>query len=89
MLNVECKDRNHGGLPASCDQREAGWHVFAAAHALADAILYWRETGQDISALLEEAATPGGTSATTLAPMDAANQPCANLAASRASLTTR
>ena len=44
----------------------------AGAHALADAILYWRETGQNLSDLLEEAATPGGTSAATLAAIDAA-----------------
>lgn len=44
----------------------------AGAHALADAILYWRESGQSLSDLLHEAATPGGTSAATLAAMDAA-----------------
>jgi len=44
----------------------------AAAHAFADAILYCRESGQNVSALLQEAATPGGTSAATLAAMDAA-----------------
>jgi pyrroline-5-carboxylate reductase len=44
----------------------------AAAHAFADAILYWRECGQNVSDLLHEAATPGGTSAATLAAMDAA-----------------
>jgi pyrroline-5-carboxylate reductase len=44
----------------------------AGAHALADAILYWRESGQNLSDLLEEAATPGGTSAATLAAIDAA-----------------
>jgi pyrroline-5-carboxylate reductase len=44
----------------------------AGAHALADAILYWRESGQNLSELLHEAATPGGTSAATLAAMDRA-----------------
>lgn len=44
----------------------------AAAHALAEAILYWRESGQKLSNLLQEAATPGGTTAATLAAMDAA-----------------
>jgi pyrroline-5-carboxylate reductase len=44
----------------------------AGAHGLADAILYWRESGQNLSDLLEEVATPGGTSAATLAAMDAA-----------------
>jgi len=44
----------------------------AAAHALADAILYWRGSGESLSKLLQEAATPGGTTAATLAAMDAA-----------------
>ncbi|MGA9391129.1 MAG: NAD(P)-binding domain-containing protein [Candidatus Sulfotelmatobacter sp.] len=44
----------------------------AAAHALADAVLYWRESGQNLSDLLHESATPGGTSAATLEAMDAA-----------------
>jgi pyrroline-5-carboxylate reductase len=46
--------------------------VTAAAHALAEAILYWRESGESLSKLLQEAATPGGTTAATLAAMDAA-----------------
>lgn len=44
----------------------------AAAHALAGAILYWRESGQKLSSLIQEAATPGGTTAATLTAMDAA-----------------
>jgi pyrroline-5-carboxylate reductase len=44
--------------------------VTAAAHALADGILTWRESGISLNALLHEAATPGGISATTLASMD-------------------
>jgi pyrroline-5-carboxylate reductase len=42
----------------------------AAAHALADGILGWRESNISLDALLHEAATPGGISATTLATMD-------------------
>jgi pyrroline-5-carboxylate reductase len=42
----------------------------AAAHALADAILYWRESGEPLDALLLEAATPGGTAAATMSAMD-------------------
>lgn len=42
----------------------------AAAHALADGILAWRESGISLNTLLREAATPGGISATTLASMD-------------------
>ena len=42
----------------------------AAAHALADGILAWRESGMSLRALLHEAATPGGISAATLARMD-------------------
>lgn len=51
------------------DQKTA---LTAAAHALADAILYWRESGQKLSLLLQESATPGGTTAATLAAISAA-----------------
>jgi pyrroline-5-carboxylate reductase len=44
----------------------------AAAHALGDGILYWRESGKDLADLLHEAATPGGIAAATMAAMDAA-----------------
>jgi pyrroline-5-carboxylate reductase len=43
----------------------------AAAHALADGIFYWRESGQTLEDLLGEAATPGGIAAATMAAMDA------------------
>jgi pyrroline-5-carboxylate reductase len=42
----------------------------AAAHALADGILSWREGDIDLSDLFHEAATPGGIAATTMAAMD-------------------
>jgi pyrroline-5-carboxylate reductase len=42
----------------------------AAAHALADGILAWRESNISLDDLLHEAATPGGISAATLAIMD-------------------
>ena len=42
----------------------------AAAHALADGILYWRESGLALSELLQEAATPGGIAAATITAMD-------------------
>jgi pyrroline-5-carboxylate reductase len=42
----------------------------AAAHAFADSIFYWRQSGEDLDVLLEEAATPGGTAAATMAAMD-------------------
>jgi pyrroline-5-carboxylate reductase len=42
----------------------------AAAHALADGILAWRESSTSLDALLHEAATPGGIAAATLASMD-------------------
>jgi pyrroline-5-carboxylate reductase len=42
----------------------------AAAHALADGILAWRDSNISLDALLHEAATPGGISAATLAIMD-------------------
>ena len=43
----------------------------AAAHALSDGIVYWRESGAELSELLREAATPGGIAAATMAAMDA------------------
>ena len=44
----------------------------AAAHALADGILAWREGNISLNKLLREAATPGGISATAMASMDRA-----------------
>jgi pyrroline-5-carboxylate reductase len=51
------------------DRRTA---LTAAAHALADGILAWREGNLSLARLLEEAATPGGISAATLASLDRA-----------------
>ena len=45
--------------------------LIAAAHALSDGILYWRESGNTLSAMLHEAATPGGIAAATMSAMDA------------------
>ena len=42
----------------------------AAAHALADGILAWREGNISLNDLLREAATPGGIAATTMTSMD-------------------
>jgi pyrroline-5-carboxylate reductase len=44
----------------------------AAAHALADSIATWREGDSSLGELLEEAATPGGTAAATMAALDKA-----------------
>jgi len=44
----------------------------AAAHALADGILAWREGNESLEALLNEAATPNGIAATVMAEMDRA-----------------
>ena len=44
----------------------------AAAHALGDGILYWKESGKDLAGLFHEAATPGGIAAATMSAMDAA-----------------
>lgn len=44
--------------------------LMAAAHALADGVLYWRESGMDLAELLHEAATPGGIAAATMLGMD-------------------
>jgi len=56
--------------------RQAGLNhrtaLAAAAHALADGIAYWRESGVSLDELLHEAATPGGIAAATIAAMDRA-----------------
>ena len=44
--------------------------LIAAAHALADGVLAWRESSGSLDALLNEAATPGGIAAATLAKTD-------------------
>jgi pyrroline-5-carboxylate reductase len=44
--------------------------LIAAAHALGDGIAYWRGSGQSLEDLLQEAATPGGIAAATMAAMD-------------------
>lgn len=44
----------------------------AAAHALADGIIYWREGSVSVEALLHEAATPGGIAAAVMKTTDAA-----------------
>lgn len=54
---------------AGLDRKTA---LMAAAHALADGILYWRESGLKLSELLHEAATPGGIAAATMMEMDRA-----------------
>jgi pyrroline-5-carboxylate reductase len=47
----------------------------AAAHALADGILGWREGDLPLDALLEEAVTPGGIAATVIRTMNAHGHP--------------
>ena len=42
----------------------------AASHALSDGIFYWRHSRQRLADLLQEATTPGGTAAATMAAMD-------------------
>jgi pyrroline-5-carboxylate reductase len=54
---------------AGLDRKTA---LTAAAHALADGIEYWRQAGAELDELLEEAATPGGIAAATMAAMDRA-----------------
>ncbi len=49
---------------AGLDRKTA---LIAAAHALSDGILYWRESGLGLDELLHEAATPGGIAAATMA----------------------
>ena len=57
------------GQAAGLDRKTA---LIASAHALADGIIAWREGKRSLESLLEEAATPGGIAATTMAGMDAA-----------------
>jgi pyrroline-5-carboxylate reductase len=57
------------GQAVGLDRKTA---LLAAAHALADGIIAWRGADESLEALLEEAATPGGIAATTMAGMDAA-----------------
>jgi pyrroline-5-carboxylate reductase len=52
---------------AGLDRKTA---LTAAAHALADGIAYWRESGLGLEELLHEAATPGGIAAATMQAMD-------------------
>ena len=53
---------------AGLDRKTA---LIAAAHGLSDGIEYWRGSGQSLDELLEEAATPGGIAAATMAAEDA------------------
>jgi pyrroline-5-carboxylate reductase len=52
---------------AGLDRKTA---LIAAAHALGDGIAYWRQSGETLDDLLQEAATPGGIAAATMAAMD-------------------
>ncbi len=54
---------------AGLDEKTA---LIAASHALADGILYWRDSGLSLDELLHEAATPGGIAAATMKAMDGA-----------------
>ena len=58
-----------GARDAGLDEKTA---LISAAHALGDGISYWRESGLSLDELLEEAATPGGIAAATMAAMDKA-----------------
>ena len=57
------------GQAAGLDRRTA---LIASAHALADGVVAWREGKHSLESLLQEAATPGGIAATTMAGMDGA-----------------
>jgi pyrroline-5-carboxylate reductase len=64
-LAALAKEAHSAGL----DEKTA---LTAAAHALADGILYWRDSGLSLDELLREAATPGGIAAATMKAMDRA-----------------
>jgi pyrroline-5-carboxylate reductase len=57
------------GQAAGLDRRTA---LIASAHALADGVVAWREGKHSLESLLQQAATPSGIAATTMAGMDAA-----------------
>ncbi len=71
------------GQAAGLDRKSA---LIASAHALASGIVAWGEGKEPLEALLEEAATPGGIAATTMAEMDAAGYGRAVRAGVRAGL---
>ena len=60
--------------------------LIAAAHALADGIEYWRQSGEKLEDLLAEAATPGGIAAATMAAMDQVGYPRAVASGIRAGI---
>jgi pyrroline-5-carboxylate reductase len=62
-LATLAKAAEHAGL----DRATA---LTAAAHALGDALFYWRQSGSSLVDLLQEAATPGGIAAATMLTMD-------------------
>jgi pyrroline-5-carboxylate reductase len=57
------------GQAAGLDRNTA---LLGSAHALADGIMAWRDGGDSLESLLEEAVTPRGIAAATTAAMDAA-----------------
>ena len=57
----------HAAQQIGLDRKTA---MLASAHALADGIVAWRDGKHSLESLLEEAATPGGIAATTMAGMD-------------------
>jgi pyrroline-5-carboxylate reductase len=56
-----------GAMELGLDRKTA---LTAAAHALADGILSWREGNMSLEKLLHEAATPGGIAASAMEAMD-------------------
>ncbi len=58
----------HAARTLGLDRKTA---FIAAAHALGDAIISWRNGQESLDALLREAATPGGIAATVMNSMDA------------------
>jgi pyrroline-5-carboxylate reductase len=75
-VTYSCSHGYHALAALAKAGQAAGLHrrvaLVASAHALADGIIAWREGKHSLESLLEEAATPGGIAATTMAAMDAA-----------------
>ena len=64
--------RDSGAKLAQAAGLDRNTALLASAHALADGIIAWRDGRDSLESLLEEAVTPGGIAAATMAAMDAA-----------------
>lgn len=75
-VSYSCSHGYHALATLAAEAEKIGLNrktaLLAAAHALADGILAWREGNIPLDELLREAATPGGIAATVMTAADAA-----------------